>query len=414
MSASQILNDSTLIDGRVDIPTGDLEHALQKMNTKTKKNKRAKKQKDPDAPKRPACGYLLWLNANREAFKDELLAANPDTKMTDVVKHASSIWNAFDDDEKAPFNDKSALLRTAYHEQMKAYNPHHNVAKKTKNDTIKYDAEHFPSTPDGWNGPHNMTHLLRKVIGIDGKTARIQKHFDTAVTLANQINAAWNAAVKSGDVPQHWKIDVMPCAGITKTSTGYDLRLGPDIVQTTQKDAKGGLASWTIDANDYEADTDIEHESHPDVEHESHSESPKAPAKKTTAAKKTPAKKAKKAKEPVTVADEPVTVADEPVAVADEPVTVADEPVTVADEPVTVADEPVTVVKKATKTKKLVVKKKTPVNSDDCVVIVIDRDGIDVEHLLHETSGKVYDPTNLYDHVATATLNDDAPVVEFL
>jgi hypothetical protein len=395
MSASQFLNDSTLIDGRVDIPTGDLEHALQKMNTKTKKNKRAKKQKDPDAPKRPASGYLLWLNANRDAFKDELLAAKPDTKMTDVVKHASSIWNAFTDDEKAPFNDKSALLRTAYHEQMKAYNPHHTVAKKTTNDTIKYDAEHFPSTPDGWNGPHKMTHLLRKVSGIDGKTARIQKHFDSAVQLAHQINAAWNHAVKSGDVPQHWKIDVMPCAGITKTSTGYDLRLGPDIVDTADKDAKGGLASWTIAASessavasDYEEATDVdsehvadpvaepvaEHVAEPVAEPVVEHESPKAPAKKD---KKAPVKKAKKAKN-----------ADEPVAVA--------------------------VVKKATKTKKLVVKKKTPVNSDDCVEIVIDRDGIDVEHLLHETSGKVYDPTNLYDHVATATLNDDGAVVEFL
>jgi hypothetical protein len=366
MSVNQILNESTLIDGRVDIPTGDLEHALQNMKSKTKKNKHAKKQKDPDAPKRPACGYLLWLNDNRGAFKDELLAAYPDTKMTDVVKHASSIWNAFDDDEKAPFNDKSALLRAAYHEQMKAYNPHHNVAKKTKNDTIKYDAEHLPSTPDGWNGPHKMTHLLRKVIGIDGKTARIQKNFDTAVQLANQINAAWNQAVKSGDVPEHWKIDVQPCAGITKTSTGYDLRLGPDVVDTADKDAKGGIASWTIAT--YDVQPDYDEPTDVDSEHVSpvaEPESPKAPVKKD--------KKAKKAKN----ADKPVTAA---------------------------------VVKKATKTKKLVVKKKTPVNSDDCVEIEIDRDGINLELLLHEISGKVYDPTNLYEHVAT--LNDDG--IEFI
>jgi hypothetical protein len=185
----------------------------------------------------------------------------------------------------------------------------------------------------------------------------------------------------------------MPCAGITKTSTGYDLRLGPDIVDTADKDAKGGLASWTIAASessavasDYEEATDVDSEhvadpvAEPVAEHVAEPvadpESPKAPAKKD---KKAPVKKAKKAKN-----------ADEPVAVA--------------------------VVKKATKTKKLVVKKKTPVNSDDCVVILVDieRDGIDVEHLLHEQSGKVYNTTNLYDHVATATLNDDGAVVEFL
>jgi hypothetical protein len=107
----------------------------------------------------------------------------------------------------------------------------------------------------------------------------------------------------------------------------------------------------------------------PVAEHVAEHESPKAPVKK--------AKKAKNA-------DKPVAVADKPVAVA--------------------------VAKKATKTKKLVVKKKTPVNSDDCVEIEIDRDGINLELLLHETSGKVYNPTNLYDHVAT--LNDDG--IEFI
>ena len=315
MSASQFLNDSTLIDGLVDIPTGDIKHIHHKTSI-TRNKRRANKQKDPDAPKRPACGYILWLNDTRGAFKDELLAANPDTKMTDVVKHASSIWNAFTDDEKAPFNDKSALLRAAYHEQMKAYNPDHTVEKKTKTDTIKYDAEHIPSTPDGWNGPHNMTYLHLRVIGIDGKRTPIQKHFDSAVQLANQINAAWNTAVKSGDVPEHWKIDVQPCAGITKTSTGYELRIGPDIVDTADKDAKGGLASWTIAASessavasDYDEPTDVDSEhvadpvaepvAEPVVEHES----PKAPAKKN--------KKAKKADEPVAAA-----AADKPVAAA--------------------------------------------------------------------------------------------------
>jgi hypothetical protein len=111
---------------------------------------------------------------------------------------------------------------------------------------VKYDVDEMPDPPDGWNGPHAMTHLLRRVVGIDGNKVRIKKSFTEAIKLANQINAAWNAAVESGDVPEHWKSDVIPCAGITKTSTGYDLRLGPDIVDTADKDAKGGLASWTV------------------------------------------------------------------------------------------------------------------------------------------------------------------------
>ena len=244
MSATQILNGATVVDGQVDVPTGDLDRALQNMQVKQRKNKR--KEKDPNAPKRAASAYMLWLNENRSSIKDELLTSNPDAKITDVTKRAGELWKELSEDEKAPFQEKSEELRAAYHEAMKAYKPDHTVAKKTKADKVKYDVDEIPDAPQGWNGPHAMTHLLRKVVGVDGKTVRIQKNFDDAIALANQINAAWNAAVQAGDVPSHWKPDVKPCAGITKTSTGYDLRLGPDLVDTQEKDSKGGLASWTL------------------------------------------------------------------------------------------------------------------------------------------------------------------------
>ena len=243
MSATQILN-TTAVDGQVDVPTGDLDRALQNMQVKQRKNKR--KDKDPNAPKRAASAYMLWLNENRASIKDELLASNPDAKITDVTKRAGELWKELTEEEKAPFQEKSEELRAAYHEAMKVYKPDHTVGKKSKAEKVKYDADEIPEAPEGWNGPHTMTHLLRKVIGVDGKTVRIQKNFDAAVALANQINAAWNAAVEAGDVPSHWKADVKPCAGITKTSTGYDLRLGPDLVETHEKDSKGGLASWTL------------------------------------------------------------------------------------------------------------------------------------------------------------------------
>ena len=280
MSATQILNGA-VVDGQVDVPTGDLDRALQNMQVKQRKNKR--KDKDPNAPKRAASAYMLWLNANRASIKDELLTSNPDTKITDVTKRAGELWKELTEEEKAPFQEKSEVLRAAYHEAMKAYKPDHTVAKKAKGDKVKYDADEIPDAPEGWNGPHTMTHLLRKVAGLDGKTVRIQKNFDAAVALANEINAAWKTAVDSGEVPSHWKADVMPCAGITKTSTGYDLRLGPDLVETQEKDSKGGLASWTLPAHapvQVEEGVEVQVEPEPEPAHESPpvvEETPKTP-----------------------------------------------------------------------------------------------------------------------------------------
>ena len=378
MSATQILSATAtdVIDGRIEMPTGDLDDALQKMQVKRRKNK---KEKDPNAPKRAASAYMLWLNENRAAIKDELLTTNPDAKITDVTKRAGELWKELGDEQKAPFQAQSDELRTAYHEAMKAYKPDHAVAKKTKAPKVKYDVDEMPDAPQDWTGPHKMHHLLRKVAGIDGKTVRIQKNFDAAVALANEINAAWTAAVENGDVPSHWKTDVKPCAGITKTSTGYDLRLGPDLVQTQEKDAKGGLASWTIADLSAPAHTSVDAD-----EHESpvvHDQKPKTPD----------APKKKRGRKPKTQ-----DLATEPAA---EP---ASEP---AAEP---ASEPAK--KKVMKVKAKTSPKKPMVTVDDCLEIEIERNGEDVTLLLHEDSGNVFATDNLFAPVATAS--DDG--IQFL
>lgn len=366
MSAAQILSATTTnVDGRIEMPTGDLDDALQKMQVKRRKNK---KDKDPNAPKRAASAYMLWLNANRAAIKDELRTTNPEAGVTDVTKRAGELWKELSDDEKAPFQEKSEELRTAYHEAMKAYKPDHTVAKKTKPSGVKYDVDHIPSAPEAWSGPHTMHHLLRKVAGVDGKTVRIQKSFEVAVALANEINAAWTVAVEKGDVPTHWKHDVKPCAGITKTSTGYDLRLGPDLVQTQEKDSKGGIASWTIG----EISTPV-----PALEQPSPvvvDETPKTPD----------APKKKRVRKPKAEADDSHSAASPPPAPL--------------------------LTKKVMKVKAKTSPKIPMVTLEDCLEIEIERDGEDVTLLLHEATGNVFAPDNLFSLVAKAS--DDG--IEFV
>ena len=100
MSVTQIINalPCTAVDGSVDVPTDELDRALQNLEVKQRKP-RKNKQKDPNAPKRPASAYMLWLNENRASIKDELLTTNPDAKVTDVTKRAGQLWKDLTDDE---------------------------------------------------------------------------------------------------------------------------------------------------------------------------------------------------------------------------------------------------------------------------------------------------------------------------
>ena len=369
MSVTAILNTlPAAADGNVDVPTDELDRALQNLDVKQRKPRKTK-QRDPDAPKRPASAYMLWLNENRASIKDELLTTNPDAKITDVTKRAGELWKELSDDEKAPHQKASEELREKYHEAMKVYKPNHTVAKKSK--APKYDADEIPDAPEAWSGPFDMMYLFRKVKDADGKNVRIQKNFNDAVALANDIIKSWNDAKESDSLPDHWKSDVAPCAGITKTSTGYDLRLGPELLTTAEKDSKTGLASWVIGEYELPAENDEP------VNEAVPADSDEKPAPKKRGRKP-------KQKEQPPHQDEPAPQS----------------PVDSDSEP---AAAPAPKKTKTAKILKKVVKKKTPepqpINPDDCQEIEIDRDGEEITLLLHNDTQNVYEPHNLLSPV---------------
>ena len=49
-----------------------------------------KAKKDPNAPKKPLSGYMLWLQDNREGIKRK----NPGISVTEVSKKAGVMWKA--------------------------------------------------------------------------------------------------------------------------------------------------------------------------------------------------------------------------------------------------------------------------------------------------------------------------------
>lgn len=60
---------------------------------------RAKKTKDPNAPKRPASAFLLYSIKRRPDIKSQ----HPDWTVTEISKHLGTEWKELSDEDKAPF-----------------------------------------------------------------------------------------------------------------------------------------------------------------------------------------------------------------------------------------------------------------------------------------------------------------------
>ncbi|KAM0964242.1 hypothetical protein ACFX13_020673 [Malus domestica] len=74
-------------------------------------SKRAKKDKDPNAPKRPLTAFFLFLDDFRKSYKE----ANPDSKGVKMVtKEGGEKWKSMIDEEKKPYVDKAAELKQEY------------------------------------------------------------------------------------------------------------------------------------------------------------------------------------------------------------------------------------------------------------------------------------------------------------
>jgi hypothetical protein len=224
-------------DGVIMIPQDELVKALGSFKSeKLGRVRKAKKEKDPNAPKRPTSAYMRWLNENRQMIKDTYFQVNEDgdhcypedhenvgqplvgrDKVTLITKKAGILWKDVSKDEKAPFQKLFEEASVAYKEAKGIYHP-----TEPKD---KYDVKDVPDAPDGWTGPHHLTYLPKVSKDPEsGKNFKVFKTFDEAVEAANDIEEG--------------------CAGITKTSTGYSLRIGPELRRNPPENINSGIASW--------------------------------------------------------------------------------------------------------------------------------------------------------------------------
>lgn len=80
-----------------------------------RKEKSKKREKDVNAPKRPATAFMLWLNENRKSILEE----NPGIKVTEIAKKGGELWRDLKD--KSEWEEKANKSKEEYNIAMKKY-----------------------------------------------------------------------------------------------------------------------------------------------------------------------------------------------------------------------------------------------------------------------------------------------------
>ncbi|KDQ65093.1 hypothetical protein JAAARDRAFT_96982, partial [Jaapia argillacea MUCL 33604] len=81
------------------------------------KKRREKKEKDPNAPKRPPSSYLLFQNEIRKQISEQ----NPNMPNNEVLKHISAKWKQMTPDERESYETRAKSKKADYAAAKAAY-----------------------------------------------------------------------------------------------------------------------------------------------------------------------------------------------------------------------------------------------------------------------------------------------------
>ncbi|RDD41116.1 FACT complex subunit SSRP1 [Trichoplax sp. H2] len=124
-----------------------------KKKNEVKPAKKVKNARDPNLPKRPLSGYMLWLQKQRDRIKNE----NPSFTVAEVAKKAGEIWKSLKEEEKKKWNNESAKLKEQYNKDMAEYNEQNQTKattskskkatpKKSSKSPMKYKSAEYVDT----------------------------------------------------------------------------------------------------------------------------------------------------------------------------------------------------------------------------------------------------------------------------
>mmetsp|Transcript_18438 Transcript_18438/g.22123 ORF Transcript_18438/g.22123 Transcript_18438/m.22123 type:complete len:89 (-) Transcript_18438:604-870(-) len=84
-----------------------------------KTEKKEKKKKDPNAPRRPLAAYMFFCKEMRDAVKSE----NPELGFGEIGRVLGQKWAEADAATKKKYNDMAEKDKVRYVNEMKTYTP---------------------------------------------------------------------------------------------------------------------------------------------------------------------------------------------------------------------------------------------------------------------------------------------------
>eukprot|EP01025_Chloroclados_australasicus_P012162 TRINITY_DN1556_c0_g1_i1.p9 TRINITY_DN1556_c0_g1~~TRINITY_DN1556_c0_g1_i1.p9 ORF type:complete len:101 (+),score=18.27 TRINITY_DN1556_c0_g1_i1:131-433(+) len=81
------------------------------------RKQRIKREKDPNAPKKPMGAYMWFSKVKREEVKQK----HPDKKVTEIGKVLGEMWRGLNDDQKKEYQDMAEQDKRRYEKDLSAY-----------------------------------------------------------------------------------------------------------------------------------------------------------------------------------------------------------------------------------------------------------------------------------------------------
>jgi hypothetical protein len=241
-----MLSIDTIIDlyssGNIDyLPSKEeLIKTLMELVRTPSKNKKTKKVKDPNAPKRPTSPYMIWLNTIRgdikstyfddydsigewdlESKTDYYISKGLNKPIVEgkpkivalITSKAGLMWKSMTSEDKEEYYLQFKKAKEEYELAKESYNPELSMLEVMRKEEIQI------KIPEDWEGPHINMCIDKTIKGAEGGTIKIFKSFDEAVKKAIELD--------------------LECYGITQTKRGFSVRFG------TLTESENAIASWT-------------------------------------------------------------------------------------------------------------------------------------------------------------------------
>ncbi|XP_071721801.1 high mobility group B protein 3-like [Rutidosis leptorrhynchoides] len=111
----------------------------------SKKRSTAAKTKDPNAPKRPATAFFVFMEEFRKSYKEEF----PDNKaVSAVTKAGGENWKSLSESEKVVYTDKAQKRKEEYQKAVEAYNNKENAGEDNTVESAKSSSEEHDEDGD--------------------------------------------------------------------------------------------------------------------------------------------------------------------------------------------------------------------------------------------------------------------------